>query len=135
MTIPGPPLTPHLTYISGSKRTQKSSARCQRVTPQLNCAPAPANGKKRLYEIYQAADASYTGPVSVPVLWDKQRGTIVSGILSIILVLVILQLWLLTATMNAYLGGESGVVVPAALASLLCLALNLGLLWYLVKLD
>ena len=65
----------------------------------------------------------------------SQRGTIVSGILSIILVLVILQLWLLTATMNAYLGGESGVVVPAALASLLCLALNLGLLWYLYRLD
>ena len=65
----------------------------------------------------------------------SQRGTIVSGILSIILVLVVLQLWLLTATMNAYLGGESGVVVPAALASLLCLALNLGLLRYLYRLD
>lgn len=65
----------------------------------------------------------------------SQRGTIVSGILSIILVLVILQLWLLTATMNAYLGGETGVVVPAALASLLCLGLNAGLLWYLYRLD
>ena len=65
----------------------------------------------------------------------SQRGTIVTGILSIVLVLVILQLWLLTATMNAYLGGGSGVVGPAALASLLCLALNLGLLRYLYILD
>lgn len=65
----------------------------------------------------------------------SQRGTIVNGILSLILVLVILQLWLLTATMNAYLGGDSGVVVPAAIASLLCLALNLGLLRYLYELD
>lgn len=65
----------------------------------------------------------------------SQRSTIVSGILSIILVLVILQLWLLTATMNAYLGGETAVVVPAALASLACLALNAGLLWYLYRLD
>ena len=65
----------------------------------------------------------------------SQRGTIVSGILSIVLVLVILQLWLLTATMNAYLGGDYGVVAPAALASLVCLGLNLGLLRYLYALD
>jgi hypothetical protein len=65
----------------------------------------------------------------------SQRGTIVNGILSIVLVLVILQLWLLTATMNAYLGGASDVVWPAALASILCLALNLGLLRYLYILD
>ena len=36
----------------------------------------------------------------------KQRLTIVLGILSIVLIIVILQLWLLTATMNAYLGGD-----------------------------
>jgi hypothetical protein len=65
----------------------------------------------------------------------SQRRTIVSGILSIILVLVILQLWLLTATMNAYLGGDDGVVIPAALASLACLGLNAGLLRYLHRLD
>ena len=55
----------------------------------------------------------------------SQRETVVSGILSVVLVLVILQLWLLVATMNAYLGGDYGVVVPAALGSLACLALNL----------
>jgi len=65
----------------------------------------------------------------------SQRGTIVNGILSIVLVLVIVQLWLLTATMNAYLGGDYSVVVPAALASLACLALNAGLLRYLHRLD
>lgn len=65
----------------------------------------------------------------------SQRGTIVNGILSVILVLVILQLWLLTASMNAYLGGDYHIVVPAALASLICLALNLGLLRYLYVLD
>ena len=65
----------------------------------------------------------------------SQRGTIVNAILCIVLVLVILQLWLLTATMNAYLGGDYGIVVPAALASLACLALNAGLLRYLYRLD
>lgn len=60
---------------------------------------------------------------------------IVYGILSIVLILVILQLWLLTATMNAFLGGDEGVVWPAAIASLVCFLLNLGLLRFLYKLE
>jgi hypothetical protein len=64
-----------------------------------------------------------------------QRLTIVYGILCIVLVLVILQLWLLTATMNAYLGGDHAVVWPAAGASVACLLLNLGLLKYLHALE
>ncbi len=39
----------------------------------------PINGASRLYEVYQAADNHYTGRVTVPVLWDKQRKTIVSN--------------------------------------------------------
>jgi hypothetical protein len=64
-----------------------------------------------------------------------QRMTIVHGILSIVVIIVILQLWLFTATVNAYLGGDSAVLLPAALASLVCLLLNVGLLWYLYRLD
>lgn len=64
-----------------------------------------------------------------------QRMTIVNGILVFVILIVVLQLWLLTATMNAYLGGDRAVLVPAALASLGCLGLNLGLLWYLFRLD
>lgn len=64
-----------------------------------------------------------------------QRITIVNGMLTFVVMLVMLQLWLLTATMNAYLGGDSSIVVPAALASLACLGLNTGLLWYLFRLD
>jgi putative glutathione S-transferase len=37
------------------------------------------NGKERLSEIYLVADPKYTGRVSVPVLWDKKRKTIVSN--------------------------------------------------------
>ena len=64
-----------------------------------------------------------------------QRMTIVLGILSIILIIVILQLWLFTATMNAYLGGDEAILWPAALASLVCLGLNGGLLGYLYRLE
>jgi hypothetical protein len=62
-----------------------------------------------------------------------QRTTVVSGLMCFVLILVVLQLWLLTATMNAYLGGDDTVVWPALAASAGCLALNLGLLRYLGK--
>jgi len=64
-----------------------------------------------------------------------QKRTIVAGILSFVVVLVMLQLWLLTATMNAYLGGDHSILLAAALASLACLLLNLGLLWYIYGLE
>lgn len=65
----------------------------------------------------------------------RQRLTIVQGMTCFILVLVVCQLWLITATVNAFLGGDDSVVVPAAVASLLCLGLNVGLLRYLLGLD
>ncbi len=37
------------------------------------------NDKRRLGEIYLLADPRYTGRVSVPVLWDKKRHTIVNN--------------------------------------------------------
>ena len=41
--------------------------------------PDTINGAKRLYEVYQKADATYSGRVTVPVLWDKATGAIVSN--------------------------------------------------------
>lgn len=73
--------------------------------------------------------------MSDPSHTRSQRSTIVYGILCIVLVLVVMQLWLLTATMNAFLGGNDAIVWPAALASLVCLALNGGLLHYLNRLN
>jgi len=64
-----------------------------------------------------------------------QRTTIVYGMLAFVVIVVILQLWLLTATMNAYLGGDESIIWPAAIASLLCLLLNVGLLRYLARMD
>jgi hypothetical protein len=65
----------------------------------------------------------------------EQRTTIIYGMLAFILILVVLQLWLFTATMNAYLGGDEGVIWPAAGASLFCLLLNAGLLRYLYRIE
>ena len=65
----------------------------------------------------------------------KQKTTIVFGILSIVVMMVILQLWLLTATMNAFLAGQERVIVPAAVASIVCFLLNAGLLSYIYRME
>lgn len=65
----------------------------------------------------------------------EQRAVVTYGILAFVLVLVVAQLWLLTATMNAYLGGDESVIWPAAGVSFLCLALNAGLLRYLYRIE
>jgi hypothetical protein len=57
-----------------------------------------------------------------------QRIAIVYGVTSFALILTLLQLWLLTATMNAWLGGDASVVWASLAASLACFLLNLGLL-------
>ena len=64
-----------------------------------------------------------------------QRMTIVYGMLVFVLIVVVLQLWLLTATMNAWLGGDDAIVWPAAVVSAAGLALNVGLLKYLGRIE
>jgi putative glutathione S-transferase len=38
----------------------------------------PLNGFQTLRQVYEASDASYDGPVSVPVLWDRKTSRIAS---------------------------------------------------------
>jgi putative glutathione S-transferase len=47
--------------------------------PQTGSTGDTVNQKTRLSEVYVAADEHYTGRVTVPVLWDKERGTIVNN--------------------------------------------------------
>ncbi len=41
--------------------------------------PDPIGGARYLHEVYTAALSDYSGRVTVPVLWDKHRGTIVNN--------------------------------------------------------
>ena len=41
--------------------------------------PDPVNGASYMHQIYTRADPVYTGRATVPVLWDKASGTIVSN--------------------------------------------------------
>lgn len=42
-------------------------------------AEDPLMGARFMHEIYTRADPTFTGRATVPVLWDKQRGTIVNN--------------------------------------------------------
>ncbi len=43
------------------------------------CIPDTVNGFQHLRQVYTAADSAYSGRVTVPVLWDRQRRTIVNN--------------------------------------------------------
>jgi hypothetical protein len=60
----------------------------------------------------------------------EQRMVIADAVLSIVIIIVVLQLWLLTATMEQYLAGDRAIIVPAALASIGCFGLIFGLLFF-----
>jgi putative glutathione S-transferase len=47
--------------------------------PAEGVIPDPVNDARYLHEVYTSAKPDYTGRVTVPVLWDKQKGTIVSN--------------------------------------------------------
>jgi putative glutathione S-transferase len=41
--------------------------------------PDALHGSRHLYEVYLKADPAYSGRVTVPVLWDRETGTIVNN--------------------------------------------------------
>ncbi|HSH26477.1 MAG TPA: glutathione S-transferase family protein [Wenzhouxiangella sp.] len=41
--------------------------------------PDPIHGAEYLHQVYTAAKSDYTGRVTVPLLWDRQKNTIVSN--------------------------------------------------------
>ncbi len=43
------------------------------------CIPDTVNGARYLHEVYAKADPRYSGRVTVPVLWDRETGTIVNN--------------------------------------------------------
>ena len=46
---------------------------------ESGCIPDTINHKNYLWEIYLQANSNYSGRVTVPVLWDQQKGTIVNN--------------------------------------------------------
>ena len=47
--------------------------------PAPGVVPDPVNGADTMWQVYVASNPGYTGRVTVPVLWDKHTGRIVSN--------------------------------------------------------
>jgi hypothetical protein len=65
----------------------------------------------------------------------SQGTTLFTAILILVASAVVVQLWLLTVSMEALLAGETRTLVPAAAGSTLLLAVNAGLLRYVFRVD
>ncbi len=65
----------------------------------------------------------------------QQGVTLFSAILVLIGTLVIVQLWLLAASLDAVYSHHFGVLLPAAASSLVLFLLGGGLLWYVIAFD
>lgn len=66
----------------------------------------------------------------------RQQGvTLFSAILVVIATLVVIQLWLVAAALEALVERQTSVLVPMALAACALFILNGGLLWWVVSFD
>lgn len=65
----------------------------------------------------------------------QQGATLFSALLVLIGTLVVVQLWLLAASLDALYSHEMTLLVPAAIGSVVLFAVSGGLLWYVVAFD
>jgi hypothetical protein len=65
----------------------------------------------------------------------QQGATLFSAILVLIATLVVIQLWLVAAALDALLARQSTVLVPTAAAAAALFVVNAGLLWWVRSFD
>ena len=66
----------------------------------------------------------------------RRQGTLLfAAMLVFVGATVVLQLWLLTVSVEALLSGEYKTLIPAAAGSTVLLAINAGLLRYVFRFD
>jgi hypothetical protein len=65
----------------------------------------------------------------------QQGSTLFSAVLVLIAILVVIQLWLVAAAVDAMMARQTTVLMPTAIASGALFVLSGGLLWYVVAFD
>ena len=65
----------------------------------------------------------------------KQGSVVFNAVLVLVGTLIIIQLWLVAAGLDAHLRGQRSVPIAAAAASVALLGVNAGLLGYVVRLN
>ncbi len=72
-------------------------------------------------------------PAKLP---PQSRGlNAISGAMSLIVILLMVQIWLLTATLESYLANRHGAAIPAAIISAVIFLFCFGLYWFVERID
>jgi len=71
-----------------------------------------------------------------PELPHQGRGlTAIDGVMALMVLLLMVQVWLLSATLEVYLAGDRAAALPAAIISGLVFAACVGLYLFVERLD
>lgn len=65
----------------------------------------------------------------------RRRTTALDGAAALIILLLMVQVWLLSATLDAYLAGHTDAALPGAICSGCIFAATAGLYWFVQHLD
>jgi hypothetical protein len=65
----------------------------------------------------------------------RRRITAIDGTVALIVLLLMVQVWLLSATLDAYLAGHSDAALPGAVCSGIIFAATAGLYWFVHRID
>jgi uncharacterized integral membrane protein len=65
----------------------------------------------------------------------RRRRVAIDAVLLFVVLLLVVQMWLLTATLESYLAGHHDVAFPAFIASLALFAIGFALYGLVVRLD
>lgn len=77
-----------------------------------------------------------TAPYDPAKLPPKSRGlNAISGAMALIVVLLMVQIWLLTATLDSYLAGRRGAALPASIISGVIFIGCFGLYVFIERID
>ncbi|HVT91856.1 MAG TPA: DUF6755 family protein [Bryobacteraceae bacterium] len=65
----------------------------------------------------------------------RRRTTALDGTAALVILLLMVQVWLLSATLDAYLAGHTDAALPGAVCSGLIFAAAAGLYWFVRRID
>jgi predicted Co/Zn/Cd cation transporter (cation efflux family) len=74
-------------------------------------------------------------PILPPPAQQRRGLTVIDGALALIAILLIVQMWLLTATLESFLAGHREAALPSAIASGALATACFGLYWFVRGVD
>ena len=64
-----------------------------------------------------------------------RRKTALDGVVALVILLLIVQVWVLSATLDAFLAGHRDAVLPGAITSAILFAATAGMYWFAHRID